>query len=455
MEYKNLNNSKINIDQIKPEDRKIILKDLFNKVIFPQRHNLIKVRKITNQSAQVDSDGYIAQLIASIVLGIKGTGRHGKSGKHKGDLADGTEVKSSYRFEQKNKMEDTHVNFGAMAKDKMLEFLSHEKCVIVHTSYDKYNRIKTEILFLDLTSNNVRSKFNDFYLRSKAKKPQFQPRLYPDNIRDELYRGENSFYKLGAKVLARVIESDNGALVDIWSPEEGLNITTLEDMIDVSQPPKIENNIFDGISDLKRLDSLGIEKLAIAFFQKCFIDYRKSFLPFCKITNTTQNLGFANLSQHMVSIVTRKKGINSNARGSDLEDGSEIKLALGDKNDFLGGEDKPRLDLNATKEKILSWPELYAVRLECPNNLLKIKILAADILELRNQVKDYFSPHSAFIGDNMQYHPQSFQSDIFTGKNSKGNERKLKFNRIICIQETKEGLANLCSEKSLLEYTDI
>ena len=55
--------------------------------------------------------------------------------------------------------------------------------------------------------------------------------------------------------------------------------------------------------------------MAIEFFDNCYIKYRKSYRPFCDITDTTQNLGLANLSQHMVSFITGLKGTNSNARG--------------------------------------------------------------------------------------------------------------------------------------------
>ena len=116
----NINSKKIN--EMNSEERKELLRLFFDSVILPQRKKLIYYRSITNQTAQVDSDGYIAQLISSIVTGISGTGRHGKSTNIKGDLSDGTEVKSTYRTEQKNLMEDAHINFGSMNKQKMKSF---------------------------------------------------------------------------------------------------------------------------------------------------------------------------------------------------------------------------------------------------------------------------------------------------------------------------------------------
>ena len=133
---------KMKINQMYSEERKDLLKKFYEKVIFPQRHKLLFYRQITHQSAQVDSDGYIAQLVASIVTGVLGTKRHGKSANIAGDLLDGSEVKSSYRVDQKDGKEDDHINFGAMNKKKMLEFLRHNKCIIVHTSYDILSRLK-------------------------------------------------------------------------------------------------------------------------------------------------------------------------------------------------------------------------------------------------------------------------------------------------------------------------
>lgn len=78
--------------------RKAMLVDLFNNVLLPQRQLLLQYRDHTWQSAHLDSDGYLAELIAAIVLGDPGRSRHGKGGGLS-DLASGTEVKSSYRLD--------------------------------------------------------------------------------------------------------------------------------------------------------------------------------------------------------------------------------------------------------------------------------------------------------------------------------------------------------------------
>lgn len=66
--------------------------------MFPQRQRLLQHRDHTRQSAHVDSDGYLGELLAAIVTGVPGRTRHGKGGDGN-DLSDGTEVKTSYRLD--------------------------------------------------------------------------------------------------------------------------------------------------------------------------------------------------------------------------------------------------------------------------------------------------------------------------------------------------------------------
>ena len=103
--------------------RKSIFQDFLDQVLLPQRRRLIAWSNETRQSAQVDPDGHIAQLIASIVSGVPGTGRKGKSGANElgGDLLNkkdasngykslnhpGWEVKATFRAEQ---MQDIKCN---------------------------------------------------------------------------------------------------------------------------------------------------------------------------------------------------------------------------------------------------------------------------------------------------------------------------------------------------------
>lgn len=76
--------------------RKEILQKLLDEVLFPQRLRLLNSRDFTWQSAFFDSDGYVAEMISSIVLGIPGLSRRGVT-KSYGDLKDETEVKKGFR----------------------------------------------------------------------------------------------------------------------------------------------------------------------------------------------------------------------------------------------------------------------------------------------------------------------------------------------------------------------
>ena len=118
---------------------------------------------------------------------------------------------------------------------------------------------------------------------------------------------------------------------------------------------------------------------------------------------------------------------------------------MGQPNDDLGTEDWPRLNLGSNLKKMLNWPNLYAVRIECQNKQLMIKILTADIEEFRIQVIDYFAHNSKHSkSTNLQYHvSRSFDDDSFSGENSLGQKRKLKFKRLIAIKENDFGKAEI------------
>jgi hypothetical protein len=74
------------------------LVQLLDCVVLPQRQRLLQYRDHSWQSAHVDSDGSLGELIAAYVTGVPGRSLKGKSGDSN-DLIDGTEVKSSYRLD--------------------------------------------------------------------------------------------------------------------------------------------------------------------------------------------------------------------------------------------------------------------------------------------------------------------------------------------------------------------
>lgn len=425
------------VESMASDERRDYLKSFLEDVFLPQRQRLLSYRDFTNQSAQVDSDGYLAQMVAAIVLGVSGNFRRGKTGAHPGDLSDGTEVKSGYRAEQMNDKEDTHVNFGAMNRERTREFFDRERAVVMHTAYDLHGRLKTEVVSLNLRDARVREAVQAFLRRSGAEKPQLQPRLYPDGKRDRLQVSRDEvprhFLDLGAQLVARAVIVGDEVDVDKWDPERGL---PLEECLDI-HPGKVDFGTPFQVADPRDPDEFLLESM---------VRHRRALIPYCESARSSQNVGFGNLAQHLVSIVSGKRGIASGARGFDLEDGSEIKLAMGRKGDPLGTEDFPRLNLQSNVEKILAWPAIYPVRIVCEDEGLKVKVLQPDIEEFREQVKDYFGPKSRHRSStNMQYHaPKTFEDNTFTGERGDGTKRELTCEVLYCAMERADGSCVRC-----------
>lgn len=86
------------VAQMSAEERRVLFQRCLEDVVLPQRQRLLQHRDHTRQSAHVDSDGYLGELLAAIVTGVPGRTRHGKGGDGN-DLSDGTEVKTSYRLD--------------------------------------------------------------------------------------------------------------------------------------------------------------------------------------------------------------------------------------------------------------------------------------------------------------------------------------------------------------------
>jgi hypothetical protein len=332
-----------------------------------------------------------------------------------------------------NDKEDSHINFGAMSRERMRDFLDRDRAVAVHTSYDVEGRLKMEVLELDLRNQYVLDSIGEFLDRSTAEKPQLQPRLYPDGKRDRLQTRLGGFKDLGACLIARAVVIGDEVDVDKWDPEQGLE---LEECLDLHPAP-----VSFGTPHLIRDPGDPDE-----FFEECMIRHRRSLIPYCEAARSSQNVGFGNLAQHLVSIVTQTRGTASGARGADLEDGSEIKLAMGLRGDPLGTEDFPRLNLQNNVQKMLGWPVLYPVRLICTEEGLCAKVLRADPDIFREQVRDYFGPASRHgRSTNLQYHvPRDFQDNTFTGQRGDGSPRLLECEVLYCARETRDGRCARC-----------
>ena len=139
--------------------------------------------------------------------------------------------------------------------------------------------------------------------------------------------------------------------------------------------------------------------------------YYDALEPYCRVTQTTRNIGFGNLSQHLVSITAGLRGTRSGARGADIiernGDVSEVKLATGQPNDIMGTEDNPRLTLGWDEHKMLSWRRLFPVRIVDEGQGLRVLVHAPTdrtMKTFRSQLSSYFAGRSDNGSGGLQYH---------------------------------------------------
>jgi len=99
---------------------------------------------------------------------------------------------------------------------------------------------------------------------------------------------------------------------------------------------------------------------AAILLQEMFLDFRQVMLKWAKITGQSSQLDAGYIAQHLVSLLTGKRGIGWRGKGLDLEDGSEEKSASS-----VDGIDVPRWNHNFVKaEKVNAWlqvPTIYYV----------------------------------------------------------------------------------------------
>jgi hypothetical protein len=86
------------VDKMSDSERREHFCTLMEEVVLPHRRRLLQASDHTWQSAYVDDDGYLAELIAALVVGVPGNQRRGVS-TSTGDLSDRTEVKKGSRVD--------------------------------------------------------------------------------------------------------------------------------------------------------------------------------------------------------------------------------------------------------------------------------------------------------------------------------------------------------------------
>jgi hypothetical protein len=109
-----------------------------------------------------------------------------------------------------------------------------------------------------------------------------------------------------------------------------------------------------------------VKKLASALIKETFIEHRKVMQKWSKVTGQSPQLDSGYIAQHLISLLTGKRGTGWRGKGLDLDDGSEVKCAS-----IIDGVDVPRWNHNFPKresvEKWLEAPNIYYVLFDPPS----------------------------------------------------------------------------------------
>lgn len=119
---------------------------------------------------------------------------------------------------------------------------------------------------------------------------------------------------------------------------------------------------------LEDLNDEQTRELALKLLQELVLDQRNRLHFWRNLTNQPAQIDTGYVAQHLVSLVTKIKGVGMRGKGEDLEDCSEIKSA-----NFLDALDKrgavaPRWNFSSndleTMESYLKVPAIYLVSLD-------------------------------------------------------------------------------------------
>jgi hypothetical protein len=121
-----------------------------------------------------------------------------------------------------------------------------------------------------------------------------------------------------------------------------------------------------------------IKKLAASLLQEMFIEHRKVMSKWAAITGQSSQLDSGYIAQHLISLLSGKRGVGWRGKGLDLEDGSEVKSASS-----IDGVDVPRWNHNfSSPKKVDEWlasPTIYYVLFDTPersSQRLRVRIWA-------------------------------------------------------------------------------
>lgn len=119
-----------------------------------------------------------------------------------------------------------------------------------------------------------------------------------------------------------------------------------------------------------------IKSLASALIKETFVEHRKVMQKWSKITGQSPQLDSGYIAQHLISLLTGKRGTGWRGKGLDLDDGSEVKCAS-----VIDGVDVPRWNHDFKKvanvDKWLDCPNLYYVLFDTKtraSSLVRVRI---------------------------------------------------------------------------------
>jgi len=356
-------------------------------------------------------------------------------------------------------MERPHFNLG---KKNNAEFRAMVESGInfVSRHMDAAGRPAIAFCHLKLDSAGARQlvKLQD---RPEGEKYQWQPYLFSDNTRTELYTGDKSLKDMGARILLYLVETKPGKLEVVYSAlneeqndGELLSEPHIEKMLcevdpDIRFPLRhhlpivIEQSEFD-YENPKHREAVLLDHC------KRMAKYYRASRKWTDLTNTARSILAGKDGEQLAALYSGLRGDRSMARGDDLvepdEKPSEVKHISGAKGDaaftidpsgtiHLGGPG----DITSQKRLFVSWMEDKQVD---ESSKLHMKLLVTDkqlkkLLDAQHDV--YYDDKlvgkrdardkdaSAEYRDDLQYHSQPYE----TSKVGKGKRKDMPENGVL------------------------
>lgn len=181
-----------------------------------------------------------------------------------------------------------------------------------------------------------------------------------------------------------------------------------------------------------------LKKLAASLLQEMFLDHRKVMAKWAAMTGQSSQLDSGYIAQHLISLLTGKRGSGWRGKGLDLEDGSEVKSASS-----VDGVDVPRWNHNfSAPAKVDEWldaPAIYyvlfdTVKRDPPRVRVRIWVVTPAIDNAYKTVLQRWRDMSR-KSNNFQLHPPVGKDSNLATNNCGNLELPLMFH----AEENKQG----------------